>query len=97
MKNVYSIYDNSAQAFGQPFFMNTDMQAQRAFFSTISNPESDFARFPMDFILHKIGTYYEATGEITGIEPTRIISAQELINQQQLAKELEDAKELATN
>jgi hypothetical protein len=65
MKKIFSIYDEKAEAFLQPFFFDTVGQAERAIIDCLSDPNHNFARYSSDFTLFMIGEYDESTGVIT--------------------------------
>lgn len=77
---IFAIYDNQAETFGRPFFMLTEGLAIRGFVEAASDPQTDFAKFPSDFILYEIGDYDENTGLIESIDPKRHMSALTALN-----------------
>ena len=68
--NIYSIYDEAAQAYMTPFFMHNDQLAIRAF-SNQTTGETQIANHPEQFILFKIGSYNDKDASI---ETTQIKS-----------------------
>lgn len=65
---VYSIYDNKALTWGQPYFAQNKHTALRSFSDAVNNPESPFGQHPGDYVLYEIGTWDEFTGQIAGHE-----------------------------
>lgn len=63
-KNIYTIYDEKAQAWLQPFFLGTDMEATRAMQDCLSDPDHNFSRHPSDYSLFNTGTFDNATGRL---------------------------------
>lgn len=61
-KNIYTIYDEKAQAYLQPFFLDTDLVAKRTMFDCLSDPDHNFSRHPADYTLFNIGTFDNSTG-----------------------------------
>lgn len=62
---IFSIFDEKAEAFLQPFFLATVGQAERALLDAMRDDEHNFSRYPSDFTLFLIGEYDEVTGVIT--------------------------------
>lgn len=88
---VYAILDTKAEAFGQPFFMLTDGLATRAFTNAAMNPEGEFIKYPLDYILYQIGEYDDATAKLTSVHPVEILSAHAAIAVQRKQFESERA------
>lgn len=61
---VFAVYDSKAEAYMQPFFMQSRGAAIRAFDSTVNNPETQFYKYPTDFTLFEIGEYDELHGKL---------------------------------
>ena len=72
---IYSVFDVQAEAFGQPFFMQTDGIALRSFNEAAQNPQTEISKYPDDYVLYNIGTYDDDTGIITPQTPKRLHSA----------------------
>jgi hypothetical protein len=90
IKNVFSIYDTQAEAFMNPFQCNTQGEAVRAFTSHVSDPNSQPAKFPHDFVLMHIAKFNDTTGQYLELDnkaPTRVISAIEALNNLKLIEE----------
>ena len=68
--SIYSIFDQAAKAFTQPFFMQNDGLAIRAFQGNVNSKEpNNISDYPDQFTLYHIGTYNDQTGAIDSIEP----------------------------
>lgn len=62
---IFSIYDEKAEAFLQPFFMETVGQAERALIDCMSDENHNFARHSADYTLFQIGEFDQSTAVIT--------------------------------
>lgn len=62
---IYAIKDLNADYYMQPMFMRTDAEAKRAFEIGVSDPDSFLSKFPNQFDLCKLGSYDDATGQIS--------------------------------
>lgn len=68
--NMFTVYDEKANAFLTPFFMhNTDM-AIREFQNCINDPSHAFGRNPQDYTLYKISEFDDETAALDQI-PTK--------------------------
>lgn len=65
---VFTIYDSKAEAYMQPFFMQTKGQAMRALVDTLEDPKTQFCKHPEDFTLFEIGTYDDQTGKFENLD-----------------------------
>ena len=52
---VFSIFDDKAQIFANPFFMPHTGMATRAFSGLVNDGQSNVAKYPSDFKLYQIG------------------------------------------
>lgn len=76
---MYAIRDSKAEAYAQPFFMQNDQIAVRAFMATIEDPNSKCNKYPNDFSLYRIGDWDDNTGGLTcPLEPKFLYSAVDL-------------------
>lgn len=66
--NIYSIYDDAANAYMSPFFMHNHGLATRAFTDQVNseNP-NQISEHPEQFALFQIGEYDDTTGLITSL------------------------------
>ena len=65
---VFSVYDSKAEAYGRPFFLTSDGLAMRAFMEAVQSQEHDFAKWPADYTLFRIGSYDEHSGKLAGLD-----------------------------
>lgn len=81
--NLYSIYDVKAQNYGNIFSARTDGLAIRVFSQIISfSGNGDYARFPEDFALYRLGTFDDISGAVCADQhPTLISSAISVLQQ----------------
>lgn len=68
---VFSVYDDKADAFLQPFFMRTEQEAIRAFIGAATEANHQFNLHAADFTLYEIGTFSEQVGSIIPLDPIR--------------------------
>jgi hypothetical protein len=68
MLEIYSVYDNKAQAFLQPFFQANNAVAVRSVTQAVNDKTTDFHRWPSDFGLFHIGRFSDSIGTIEGFE-----------------------------
>jgi hypothetical protein len=63
---IFTVYDSKAEAYMQPFYMQTKGLAIRAIQDTLSNPEHQFAKYTEDYTLVELGEFDDshATFEI---------------------------------
>lgn len=62
---VYPVYDQKIERYANPFFMQTQGQALRAWLDATSDTSTQFAKHPADYTLFEIGTYDDETGQFT--------------------------------
>lgn len=65
MLNLYSVFDDVAKSFGQPFPESSDATAARGFHYACKNENSFLFVSPQDFSLWRVGEFNEKTGEFT--------------------------------
>ncbi len=58
---IFTIYDDKAEFYLQPFFFKTAGQATRAFQESCNEPGHQFYKHPEDFTLFELGTYDDET------------------------------------
>ncbi len=54
---IFTVYDDKAEAYLPPFFLNTVGEALRAFSELANDPNHAFCKYPSDFTLFQIGTF----------------------------------------
>jgi hypothetical protein len=77
-QNIFTIYDVKAEAYLQPIFVENEATAKRALMDVLSNPEHQFAKYPMDYSLFHIGKYSQENGVIEPVPPTFVCNLHEL-------------------
>lgn len=76
---LFAIRDLKAQVFTHVITDRNSAQAERNFKTAVSNPESDYARYPQDFQLFELGSYDPDQGVIKPhSQPILICSAESL-------------------
>lgn len=81
-KKIFAVYDDKAQTYNSPLFLNTDGEALRALSDEVNNPESLIHKHPDDFRLYRLGSYDSDTGAITPEDPVRLGVASEYLRKQ---------------
>lgn len=66
---VYSVYDVKTEAYLNPFYMKTRGEAVRAWGEVVNDPQTNFCKFPTDYVLYEIGEFDDAKGTIECYEP----------------------------
>lgn len=67
--NVYSIYDSAAKAFTQPFFMQNDGLAVRAFTDNVnSDTANNISEHPDQFTLFKVGEWDDTNALLISLD-----------------------------
>lgn len=67
IKKAYTVKDRTTEAYGPPFFMNSDGEAIRGFTDAINSKDenSNLWKHPEDFDLFAIGEYNDQEGKFT--------------------------------
>lgn len=79
ISNIYSVRDNKAQAFGQPFFAPNDAVAYRMIALAARDENSFLHQDPKSFDLYSHGSYDDASGVIESQPPQHITPVQFII------------------
>ena len=74
---IFAVFDDSLNAFGDPFFMQNSMVALRAFDDMAQSGEHKFGKWPESYTLYRLGKMDLASGQITPEVPARIQNAAE--------------------
>lgn len=71
---IYAAYDQAAQSFGAPFYLQSDGLAVRSFISEINRAAEDnmLYKHNKDFTLYRLGDFDEQTGEFTNVKKALI-------------------------
>lgn len=75
----YSVYDKAVQAFMKPFYCRTKGEAVRSFMEACKDEKMEFNKHAADYTLFQLGSFDDATGRFTSVEPERVISALECL------------------
>lgn len=70
---VYTVHDNKAQAFLQPFFSKTDGEAIRMFQDICGDSNHLFHRHAHDFHLYRLGSYDDVSGSLANVDPPEML------------------------
>lgn len=62
---IYAVYDSKAEAYMQPFFMQSRGIAMRSWEDIANDEKSQICKTPGDFTLFELGEWDEQTGVIT--------------------------------
>ena len=104
--NIYSIHDSKARAYGSPFLLTTDGLAQRSFIQACLSDKTEFAKYPLDYTLFRIGTYDDETAIVMSEAPPEmlltamqamLIAEKETQKITELAKQSEDTENEISN
>lgn len=74
---IFSVYDEKAEAYLQPFFALTKGSALRAFADAVNDPKHEFARHAADYTLFQIGFFDQETGFVESERPVPLGNAVE--------------------
>lgn len=72
-KMVYSLYDEKAEAYANPFYMENDNCAIRAIVNSLRQNE-DLAINAGDYKVYCLGSFNDGTGNLTGTVPVRLVT-----------------------
>lgn len=75
MMEIFSVLDMAAKQYLEPFFAPTIDFAIRGFKSACQKDGHQFAEYPEDYVLYKIGVFDGEKGEITGESMQKIANA----------------------
>jgi len=60
--NIYSIKDQKAEVYGQPFYQSADGEATRTLHQLTNDEKSMQYKYPDDYDLYRLGIYDDNTG-----------------------------------
>lgn len=72
--NIFTVYDAKAEAYLQPFYMQSKGEALRAFMETVADPNHQFSKHSADFSLVHLGEFDNSTARFTPL-PTPLVLA----------------------
>lgn len=70
---IYTIRDDKAAAYLPPFCARQNGEAIRMFQNSLSDSQSNFAKWPEDYILFELGEFNEDTGVITPLDAPKAL------------------------
>jgi len=76
--HVFSVYDDAAKAYLQPFFSRSKGEAIRSFTDACADEKSQFHKHLHDFTLVYLGEYEDTAGEFKPVMPEKVLAAREL-------------------
>lgn len=72
---AFSIFDEKALTYGQPFFTNAVGVASRNLQEAVQNRETMISRHPEDFALYHLGYFDNETGHMDPSKPELVVRA----------------------
>lgn len=63
----FSIYDQAADAYLPPFFLQSVALANRAIAMAVSDPQTEFSKFPHQYQLFHVGVFNVLSGELVSL------------------------------
>lgn len=76
IKLAFSVYDNKAMTYSNPFYSLNIPTAIRDFTSACRDVSLDLHKYPEDFTLQYLGTFDDANGKLISLQnPEPIITA----------------------
>jgi len=82
LMKIYSVRDDKAAAYLPPFYARTNGEAIRMFQNSIADGQSNFAKWPADFILFELGEFNEDNGVITPLDAPKSLGSAVDLKQQ---------------
>lgn len=77
---IFSVYDNAAGAYLQPFFAPTVGLAVRSFSDAVNDPKHQFNTHVHDYTLYLLGEFNDSDGSFSPqTEPVKISTAKETL------------------
>ncbi|AXH73354.1 MAG: nonstructural protein [Microviridae sp.] len=64
-KRFYSLYDEKADVYSNPFTAQNGAVALRSLATAASDPSTEVSKYPHDFTLYELGVFDDSTGTIT--------------------------------
>lgn len=74
MLKIYSVRDNTAAAFLQPFYATTDGVAIRSFMDAANDSAHQFHKHIADYTLYLLGEFDDGNGSFQCHEPQRLMT-----------------------
>ena len=82
---IYSVYDDKAQVWTQPFFQMNDAVAQRSISNAANQEGHNFNMNPEDYALYCIGEFNDEDGTIVSTN-TKLLDVATLIRQPEISQ-----------
>lgn len=79
ISHAFSVYDKAAGAFLPLFFCRSKGEAIRSFTSAVADEKHQFGMHKGDFTLFACGSFDDASGLMSPVEPERVLSALEVL------------------
>lgn len=76
---IFTVRDMAAGFYFPTFQAPTRAAALRSFTQIVTDPKSDFAKFPADFALYLCGRFNRETGELESLPLEKIVDASSII------------------
>ena len=91
--NIYSIYDDTAKAYMQPFFLHNHGLAVRAFTDQVNSESTNpLSNHPEQFTLYYVGEFDDQTGNLNLKEHQSLGKGISYKDQKQEIKEIQELK-----
>lgn len=88
--NIYSVRDEKAKAYANPFFVPTTGMALRGFEQECLNKDSMLCKYPEDYNLFCLGSWDPSTGKVDHLEvPQHVGAASEYVRKDGSQEDLE--------
>lgn len=80
LRQYYSLYDKVSKIYQQPFLQHNDAMAVRSI-GDAARKDEIFSAHAKDFALYIVGAFNEETGELTPVEPRKVIELEQTIEE----------------
>lgn len=78
---IYSLFDEKAKMYSQPFYMAHDGLALRAFGDLVGDPKTTPGKYPVDFTLWKLGEFDDNSGIFCTVKPEYLAKAVDFVKE----------------
>lgn len=79
---IFSVFDEKACIFGQPFFLPHNGVALRSFSDLVQDNQTNVCRHPEDFKLYCLGSYDDNSGGLISVaQPEFLANATDFVKQ----------------
>lgn len=76
---ILSVFDHKAIAFMAPMFFRAKGEAIRSMMDAVATKDTNFCKYPDDYVMMHIGDFDDESGVITPCVPVPIITARECV------------------